>query len=267
MPFYHFQCFIFPVVYESYVGWDKQLYNHNSDDGETKERSASPSVWARHSSSITQLAGRMSDIVLLVSVIDLKTAQQKTEIDIILLGLARNLYQFFAYNCPSTALAWVNTHTHYSSDRRMQTCVIRSEHNSLDGLCVRKLMSILFQDWSVSSFLHAIFPRFSPSHCDPAVRLSYLTFLLCFVLFYCFTLLLRPYLFPSTCALLSAILPLALLSLVPPASFIILWLIWLCFPLCWMNWHWSSGMMRGRWEECVRGRYLRTTVGRVGKRT
>lgn len=54
------------MIYESYVGWDKQLYNHNSDDGETKERSASPSVWARHSSSITQPAGRMSDIVLLV---------------------------------------------------------------------------------------------------------------------------------------------------------------------------------------------------------
>lgn len=64
--FLSFSVFYFSMIYESYVGWDKQLCNHNSDDGEIKERSASPSARARHSGSITQLAGRMSDIVLLM---------------------------------------------------------------------------------------------------------------------------------------------------------------------------------------------------------
>ncbi len=46
--FLSFSVFYFSVFYESYVGWDKQLYNHNNDDGGTEECSAPPSAWAEH---------------------------------------------------------------------------------------------------------------------------------------------------------------------------------------------------------------------------
>lgn len=59
-----FSLFYFSVFYESYVGRDKPLYNHNNDDGGAEECSATPSV--EPSRAIRQLAGHMSDIVLLV---------------------------------------------------------------------------------------------------------------------------------------------------------------------------------------------------------
>lgn len=64
---YNFHCFYFSVFYESCVGWDKHLYNHNNDNGGTEKLSVPPiSVSWAQSIPIRQLPGHMSDIVLWV---------------------------------------------------------------------------------------------------------------------------------------------------------------------------------------------------------